>query len=156
MATEMSSLTNSSAGSLNGRSAPPNGYAVNGVTKSKTALEGGLQWRVRVALVVCMSARTRHVVRDGLGNEWGEAWRAGELAPVGPVSSSSAVASGGGGWSAFFGGWTGEEEPTEGGVKEDEEDKWVKLKLETLECELPITVFPGSTAYQPNGFDTWA
>lgn len=89
MATEMSSLTNSSAGSLNGRSAPPNGYAVNGVTKSKTALEGGLQWRVRVALVVCMSARTRHVVRDGLGNEWGEAWRAGELAPVGPVSSSS-------------------------------------------------------------------
>lgn len=158
-ATETSSLPNGTASSLNGRWAP-NGHMPthngNGIIKSKTALEGGLQWRVRVALVVCMSSRARHVVRDGLGNEWGEAWRAGELAPVGPASSKSAVASGGGGWGSFFVGWTGEDESIEGEEKQDEEEKWVKLNLETLECELPITVFPGSTAYQPNGFDTWA
>ncbi|KAF8603191.1 Rgp1-domain-containing protein [Ceratobasidium sp. AG-I] len=157
-ATETNSLPNGSAGS--GRWAPPNGHAPmlngNGVVKSKTALEGGLQWRVRVALVVCMASRTRHVVRDGLGNEWGEAWRAGELAPAGPASSKSAIASGGEGWGSFFGRWAGEDESIEEDVKETEEEKWVKLKLETLECELPITVFPGSTAYQPNGFDTWA
>jgi hypothetical protein len=93
-------------------------------------------------------------MRDGLGNEWGEAWRAvGELAPLGPITDSNSSA-GTEGWGAFFGRWTGEEDAGEG--ETEAEEKWMKLKLETLECELPINVFPGSTAYQPSGFDTWA
>lgn len=114
-------------------------------------IEGGLQWRIRLALVVCMAppSRSRHVTRDGPGNEWGEAWRAGDLAPLGPATADSGGTES---WGSFFGRWTGEEETNESGADE----KWVKMKLETLECELPINVFPGSTAYQPSGFDTWA
>ncbi|KAG8745444.1 hypothetical protein FRC10_007987 [Ceratobasidium sp. 414] len=137
----------------NGHGALQNGLAARGI-KSIGTVEGGLRWRIRMALVVCMSSRARHVVRDGPGNEWGDAWRATrELAPLGPVSDLNASAAGGESWGAFFGRWTGEEGAE--GAPEGEE-KWTKLKLETLECELPITVFPGSTAYQPSGFDTWA
>ncbi|KAG8698972.1 hypothetical protein FRC09_006912 [Ceratobasidium sp. 395] len=137
----------------NGHAALQNGLAARGIKPIGT-IEGGLQWRVRMAFVVCMSPRTRHVVRDGPGNEWGDAWRAtGELAPLGPASDASASGGGSESWGAFFGRWTGEE-----GAEEapEGEEKWTKLKLETLECQLPIHVFPGSTAYQPSGFDTWA
>ncbi|CAE6472273.1 unnamed protein product, partial [Rhizoctonia solani] len=47
-------------------------------------VEGGLQWRVRMALVVCMvpSARARYLELDGPANDWGQAWRAcGDAAP---------------------------------------------------------------------------
>ncbi|CAE6432200.1 unnamed protein product [Rhizoctonia solani] len=117
-------------------------------------VEGGLQWRVRMALVVCMvpSARARYLELDGPANDWGQAWRAcGDAAPVGPADPKAPPASGEG-WGAFFRGWTGDEEPASQEPAED----WTRLKPETLECELPIAVFPGSTAYQPSGFDTWA
>jgi hypothetical protein len=138
---------------LNGQNG--NTRALNGQNGSvnKSLVEGGLKWHVRMALVVCMSpsARVRYVVRDA-GNDWGVAWRAvSELAPLGPADPRAAN-SGGEGWGSFFGRWTGDEE----GGQEKQEEEWVKLKPETIECELPITVFPGSTAYQPSGFDTWA
>ncbi|CAE6532862.1 unnamed protein product [Rhizoctonia solani] len=117
-------------------------------------VEGGLQWRVRMALVVCMvpSARARYLELDGPANDWGQAWRAcGDSAPMGPADPKAPPASGEG-WGAFFRGWTGDEEPASQEPAED----WTRLKPETLECELPIAVFPGSTAYQPSGFDTWA
>ncbi|KAG9125759.1 hypothetical protein FRC07_006318 [Ceratobasidium sp. 392] len=142
----------SNKGLPNGHATLQNGLAARG-NKNIGTVEGGLQWRVRMAFVVCMSSRPRHVVRDGPGNEWGDAWRAtAELAPLGPASDANA-STGSETWGSFFGRWTGDEDVE--GAPEGEE-KWTKLKLETLECELPINVFPGSTAYQPSGFDTWA
>ncbi|EUC65684.1 Rgp1-domain protein [Rhizoctonia solani AG-3 Rhs1AP] len=117
-------------------------------------IEGGLQWRVRMALVVCMSptAQARYLESDGPGNDWGKAWRAtGEAAPMGPVDSKAPPTTGEG-WGAFFRGWTGDEEP----ASQEANEGWARLRPETVECELPIAVFPGSTAYQPSGFDTWA
>ncbi|KAG8682664.1 hypothetical protein FRC08_014818, partial [Ceratobasidium sp. 394] len=78
----------------NGHGALQNGLAARGI-KNLGTVEGGLQWRVRMALVVCMSSGARHVVRDGPGNEWGDPWRAaGELAPLGPASDPNASAAG--------------------------------------------------------------
>ncbi|QRV76963.1 Rgp1 domain protein [Ceratobasidium sp. AG-Ba] len=135
-------VLNPTTGQANGKTVPNGNYRA-------LKVEGGLQWRIRMALLVCMAppSRSRNVVRDGLGNEWGEAWRAtSDLAPLAPAPESGGSES----WGAFFGRWTGDEDG------EGAEEKWIKTKLETLECELPITVFPGSTAYQPSGFDTWA
>ncbi|CCO33369.1 hypothetical protein BN14_07444 [Rhizoctonia solani AG-1 IB] len=125
-----------------------------GESAGRGAIEGGLQWRVRMALVVCMTpaARARYLELDGPGNDWGEAWHVpGDPAPLGPVDPKAPPTTTEG-WGSFFRGWTGDEEPT---VQEPDEG-WTRLRPETIECELPISVFPGSTAYQPSGFDTWA
>ncbi|CAE6464201.1 unnamed protein product [Rhizoctonia solani] len=125
-----------------------------GDSAGRGVTEGGLQWRVRMALVVCMApaARARYLDPDGPGNDWGEAWHAsGDLAPLGPVDPKVPPTTTEG-WGSFFRGWTGDEEPT----SQESEEGWARLRPETIECELPIAVFPGSTAYQPSGFDTWA
>ncbi|KAG8758312.1 hypothetical protein FRC11_003892, partial [Ceratobasidium sp. 423] len=118
-----------------------------GEAAGRGGIEGGLQWRVRMALVVCMapSARARYLEPDGPRNEWGEAWRAcGDVAPMGPADPKAPPTTGEG-WGSFFRGWTGDEEP----VGQEVNEGWTRLKPETIECELPIAVFPGSTAYQP-------
>ncbi|ELU40813.1 Rgp1 domain-containing protein [Rhizoctonia solani AG-1 IA] len=125
-----------------------------GESAGRGTIEGGLQWRVRMALVVCMApaGRVRYLEPDGPGNDWGEAWKAsGDPAPLGPVDPKAPPAATEG-WGSFFRGWTGDEEP----ANQESDEGWARLRPETIECELPIAVFPGSTAYQPSGFDTWA
>ncbi|KAF8741646.1 Rgp1 protein, partial [Rhizoctonia solani] len=125
-----------------------------GESAGRGTIEGGLQWRVRMALVVCMApaGRVRYLEPDGPGNDWGEAWKAsGDPAPLGPIDPKAPPATTEG-WGSFFRGWTGDEEP----ANQESDEGWARLRPETIECELPIAVFPGSTAYQPSGFDTWA
>ncbi|KAJ1310699.1 hypothetical protein OPQ81_009224 [Rhizoctonia solani] len=90
-------------------------------------VEGGLQWRVRMALVVCMTpaAQARYLEPDGPGNDWGEAWRAsGDVAPMGPADPKAPPTTGEG-WGAFFRGWTGDEEP----ANQEAEVGWVVLRI---------------------------
>jgi hypothetical protein len=49
-----------------------------------------------------------------------------------------------------FSRWKGKSK--EGALEPDglgNEEEWKKMRLETVECEVPLTVYPGHTAFRP-------
>ncbi|KAI4526782.1 Rgp1-domain-containing protein [Schizophyllum commune Loenen D] len=156
---------------------------------------GGLQWKVRLCLLVAVAAndadqgtegvRLKSLVRDGPRGEWGSAWSATEgIAPLvrepqraRPPTHRAAPSWGyglGTLTAALLGSGTAEGEG-EGdkadvtingsgeydGIKPDpaggvgmgvnfggKEDGWRPVRVETVECELPIKVWPGNTAFK--------
>ncbi|QRW19768.1 Rgp1 domain protein [Rhizoctonia solani] len=109
-----------------------------GESAGRGTIEGGLQWRVRMALVVCMApaGRVRYLEPDGPGNDWGEAWKAsGDPAPLGPVDPKVPPATTEG-WGSFFRGWTGDEEP----ANQESDEGWTRLRPETIESNPDPTV----------------
>ncbi|KAG2135101.1 Rgp1-domain-containing protein [Suillus clintonianus] len=145
---------------------------VNGSGSGKA---GGLAWKVHLTLLVGVTApnaRVRGLTRDGEPTAWGSAWRA----PVGiaPEQQEVHVASAGKevkqpsqptqSWtsylmSSFLG--TGEREyhdgddiddevPSSPAAKEEEEEEegdWRDVQVEIVECEVPVVVWPGNTAF---------
>ncbi|CAA7266333.1 unnamed protein product [Cyclocybe aegerita] len=160
---------------------------------------GGLEWKVRLCLLVAIAAEMSHVgvqgvrlkglVRDGSRGEWGSSWRAtrtnapqekpdlkAEAAAAQRLQQASSPRS----WSSFlvssilYGGANEntEREYHDGDVLEDEEvvydgiipdlaggvgvgvdyangdEGWRDVRLETVECEVPVKVFPGNTAFK--------
>jgi len=127
---------------------------------------GGLTWKVHLTLLVAVTspnARVRGLAQDGAPTAWGTAWRApAGIAPeerMGSSEKKSAETKQVQSWtsylmSSFLG--TGEKEyhdgddiddedvPSSGG-KEDED--WRELQVEVVECEVPVVVWPGSTAF---------
>ncbi|OCH94164.1 Rgp1-domain-containing protein [Obba rivulosa] len=116
--------------------------------------------------------RLRHLVRDGPKGEWGTAWRAARtiapqerpdprklagLADDVPPTPSTAKS-----WMSFFatsiltpsnidyhdGDEELEEEPEEEDDETGIEEEWRDVKAEMVECEVPITVWPGNTAFK--------
>ncbi|TCD68602.1 hypothetical protein EIP91_010393 [Steccherinum ochraceum] len=121
--------------------------------------------------------RLKNLVRDGPRGEWGSSWKAAPtIAPMewpdaramlngsaegGPPASSSS-------WMSFltstlFGssetpyhdgdeGIDSEEDELGGGSRELEtwgvEEDWREVRVEMVECEVPISVWPGNTAYK--------
>ena len=120
--------------------------------------------------------RTRHLVRDGPRGQWGSSWKAassiaplerpappssaaspttpnanGELVPPTPSTALS--------WMSYFassllgpsnvGYHDGDEE-----VEDEDEDEigpeeaWRDVKVEMVECEVPVKVWPGNTAFK--------
>lgn len=140
--------------------------------------DGGLAWKVRLCLLVAVAAPGAHLrglVREGLRGQWGSTWVATEsLAPLerpppelpnSPTSTKSpATAPQTRSWvslltSTFLsmseGGF---HDGDEGPMDEDAdgevdlgagEEGWQEVTVETVECEVPVTVWPGNTAFRP-------
>ena len=135
-----------------------------GIEDSDSGADGGLEWKVRMTFLVAMGGEdgsgTRHLVRDGLGGEWGHSWKATpSLAPL----SRGGTAIGGGGiyyrpstaasatssaWSLFSSRSTADVTPLGDSAQEGDWD-WREASTETVECEVGITVWPGNTLYKP-------
>ena len=135
---------------------------------------GGLVWKVRLCLLVGVGVgRMRTLGRDGERGEWGSSWIAnGSAAPLERVERGGVGGGDDGSWTRFFGlgfGWGGEgigkEEVEEGGyydgIVPDLEGgvgvgvdylggsgEWREVRMETVECEVPIRVVPGNTAFK--------
>lgn len=141
---------------------------------------GGLEWKVRLCLLVATATptsregpegvRTRHLVRDGPRGQWGSSWKAvptiaplerpapsspaipiGELVPPTPSTALS--------WMSYFtssllgpsnaGYHDGDEDvDEEEGDEIGPEEAWRDLKVEMVECEVPVKVWPGNTAFK--------
>ncbi|KAI5997709.1 Rgp1-domain-containing protein [Pisolithus marmoratus] len=114
-------------------------------------------------------SRFKHLVRDGRAGEWGVPYRASEtIAPMertkgeietGPSTWTQYLVSSllGSGERQYHDG--DEEEVEEGECESEEEGRWPEakeeenergwkeVKVETVECEVPIRVWPGNTAF---------
>lgn len=132
---------------------------------------GGLTWKVHLTLLVGVTApnaRVRGLTRDGAPTAWGSAWRApAGIAPEQqvPVSAGSVAKqiSQQQSWasylmSSFLG--TGEKEYHDGddidddevpaqkeGGEQEQEGDWRDVQVEIVECEVPVVVWPGNTAF---------
>ncbi|EKM60687.1 uncharacterized protein PHACADRAFT_110305 [Phanerochaete carnosa HHB-10118-sp] len=136
---------------------------------------GGLTWKVRLCLLVAIAGpearagedgvRLKHLVRDGPRGEWGTAWHApGSMAPherPGVLPSPSAPQKSQS-WASFFSSTLlGSSEPSMNFHDGDEgsevgsedgdalaESEWREVRAEMVECEVPIRVWPGNTAFK--------
>lgn len=149
--------------------------------------EGGLAWKVRLCLLVAITApgaQVRGMVRDGPRGQWGSTWvPTDSLAPrerppkpaepakpkpktQAPQATSPAQVRS---WASFLASTflsvsegafhDGDEVITDEedgeGLAEGEvdmgagEEGWRDLVVETVECEVPVTVWPGNTAFRP-------
>jgi hypothetical protein len=133
---------------------------------------GGLDWKVRLSLLVAVAsesavrgtggAYTKHLVGDGPTGEWGGAWRAPRGAaplvqgdPADPADARPAQS-----WSSWAASLLSGPDDEDGAVNgaeapEDEDDEvgggdagWRELRVERVECEVPIRVWPGNTAFK--------
>ncbi|KAF8060802.1 Rgp1-domain-containing protein [Lyophyllum atratum] len=156
---------------------------------------GGLEWKVRLCLLVAVAAessqvgtegvRVKQLVRDGPRGEWGSSWRAPRTnAPMEKLPKLEAqpatpeLVNAPRSWGAFFAAsffGNNEREYHDGDMEEEDEDDgvydgvkpdmaggvgvgvkfgggeegWKDMKLETVECEVPIKMWPGNTAFKP-------
>lgn len=130
---------------------------------------GGLEWKVRLCLLVAVASdqdrkgvdgvRLKTLVRDGPSGEWGISWRgAPSIAPLEQMNDATAVGTPNGlrSWASYLaspfttsgsGPYQGGDELDEGDESEGEEE-WSMVKVETVECEVPIKVWPGNTAFK--------
>jgi len=138
---------------------------------------GGLEWKVRLCLLVAVSSesarqgvdgvRLKSFVCDGQRGEWGSSWRGTPaIAPMqypvnseDPTSAATPMGSGLKSWATYLASpFLGAPETYEDGnngknydvddpVAENDEG-WVAVKTETVECEVPIRVWPGNTAFK--------
>lgn len=130
---------------------------------------GGLEWKVRLCLLVAVASdesrkgadgvRLKTLIQDGPSGEWGISWRgAPSIAPLERLDDATVVSSPGGlrSWASYLASpFTGAgseryhdgDELDEGDEREVDED-WSTIKVETVECEVPIKVWPGNTAFR--------
>ena len=138
-----------------------------------SALTGGLLWRVRLSLLVAVATETsqisadgvllKQLVQDGPAGEWGTPYKAyPSIAPKERPQKDEQSVQSSSTWSQFFmtsflG--TGERDSHDGDEEEAEEeeaeskargdeDEWKEVMVETVECEVPISVWPGNTAFK--------
>lgn len=130
---------------------------------------GGLEWKVRLCLLVAVASdqsregvngvRLKTLVRDGPSGEWGISWRgAPSIAPLEQIDDATAVGSPTGlrSWASYLASpftGTGSErdydrDELDEGVEGEGEEEWSAVKVETVECEVPIKVWPGNTAFK--------
>jgi RAB6A-GEF complex partner protein 2 len=153
---------------------PPDASPAFQINIGESAQKGGLEWRVRLCLLVAVASessnsgtqgvRMKHLVRDGPKGEWGSSWKATRgIAPMErPVQEpGTRIPAASQSWTSFFAtAFLGVEEAdnTEGAETEGQmgietdygggEDGWVDVRVETVECEVPIKVWPGNTAFK--------
>lgn len=127
---------------------------------------GGLEWKVRLCLLVAVASdesrkgqdgvRLKTLVRDGPSGEWGISWRgAPTIAPLEQINDAAIVNSPSGlrSWANYLASpFTGVERYHDGdeldeGDEGEVDEEWSTVKVETVECEVPIKVWPGNTAF---------
>lgn len=166
-------------------------------TTSTPVSQGGLEWKVRLCLVVAIASETsdpgtegvlfRNLKRDGLRGAWGSSWRAPKsLAPL-EKSKMGDEKMKPRSWTQLLydSVWStvsdvgdedgnqhhdGDGSDEEGGISDEKgydgikpdlaggvgvgvdfsggERGWNEVKLEMVECEVPIRVWPGNTAFR--------
>jgi hypothetical protein len=125
---------------------------------------GGLEWKVRLCLLVAVASdqsrrELKTLVRDGPRGEWGISWRgAPSIAPLEQINDATAVSSPSGlrSWTSYLASpFTGtgseryyEEDELDEGDEREVDEEWSAVKVETVECEVPIKVWPGNTAFK--------
>src|ERR1700722_4037441 len=163
---------------------------VGGNAESRGSMPGGLEWRVRLCLLVAVAAessiassegvRLRSLIRDGPRGQWGSSWKA--TRGISPMEQwdqrlrprKSEVQKRTSSWTSFIAasllgvleedaGEVGDEGDSDGeydGVRVNKEggvgegvnfgggEGWQEVRLETVECEVPIKVWPGNTAFK--------
>lgn len=138
-----------------------------------SGLAGGLHWRVRLSLLVAVATESspvdaggalfKQLAQDGTGGEWGMSYRAyPSIAPKERLGKDESTLRPSSTWAQFlvtsFLG-NGEREYHDGDEEEEEmdgsratgieeEEEWRDVPVETVECEVPITVWPGNTAFK--------
>ncbi|KZT24659.1 Rgp1-domain-containing protein [Neolentinus lepideus HHB14362 ss-1] len=127
---------------------------------------GGLEWKVRLCLLVAVASpgegiKLKQLVRDGPRGEWAASWRASSsiapmerLDPRNQNQTTTPMMS----WASYFASFVGAagegtgyhdgDEDVEDVEGKDDQDRWQELKVETVECEVPIKVWPGNTAFK--------
>ena len=147
---------------------------------------GGLEWKVRLCLLVAVAAETsvagvggvrmKQLVRDGVWGLWRSSWRAcARIAPLEHLDTCQEDKDSGKGqtWGQFFVSsilGAGEGEFHDGDEEQDDGDSdgtsegdgegepqkdfgggkegWREVRVETVECEVGIKVWPGNTAFK--------
>lgn len=122
-------------------------------------MPGGLVWRVRLCLLVAVASQAdgelKSLVRDGRAGEWGTPYRAlPTIAPMERLKGPEDMTSQSSTWTqylmtSFLG--SGERRYHDGDEDEgwaEREGEWHEVKVETVECDVPITVWPGNTAFK--------
>lgn len=141
------------------------------------ASAGGLEWKVRLYLLVAVASphvregvdgmRLKNLVVDGPRGEWGTSWTAARtIAPLERQSKLPATEAFANApratqsWtsfltSAFLGSsdpvnqfHDGDDDVEDEEQEEDSEEDWKEVKVEMVECEVPIKVWPGNTAFK--------
>ena len=164
---------------------PPDAAPAFRLSLGGTPSEGGLAWKVRLCLLVAITApgaQVRGMARDGPRGQWGSTWvpteglaprerppKLAEPAELKMQTQAQANSPPMRSWasflaSTFLGGsegafHDGDEVLSDGedaeGLAEGEvdigagEEGWRDLAVETVECEVPVTVWPGNTAFRP-------
>jgi len=130
---------------------------------------GGLEWKVRLCLLVAVASdqsregvdgvRLKTLVQDGPSGEWGTSWRgAPSIAPLEQTNDATGAGTPNGlrSWASYLASpfmgsgierYHDGDELDEGDEREVEEE-WSGMKVETVECEVPIKVWPGNTAFK--------
>lgn len=129
---------------------------------------GGLEWKVRLCLLVAVASdesrkgangvRLKTLLRDGPSGEWGISWRgAPSIAPLEQIDDATVVSSPSGlrSWASYLASpftGVGSERYQDGdeldeGDEREADEEWSTVKVETVECEVPIKVWPGNTAF---------
>ncbi|KAG9310308.1 Rgp1-domain-containing protein [Chiua virens] len=144
-----------------------------GDTGRPSVIAGGLLWRVRLSLLVAVAAETsqissdgvrlKQLAQDGPAGEWGTSYTGyPSIAPKEKPRTDEKTVQPPSTWtqlivSSFLG--TGEREYHDGDEAEEEEEEerkvkgsseeeWKDVRVETVECEVPINVWPGNTAFK--------
>jgi RAB6A-GEF complex partner protein 2 len=158
----------------------------DGISTHTAAPTGGLEWKVRLCLLVAVAAdssdpgpqgvRMKHLVRDGPRGEWGSSWKA--AASIAPMErpdtgkqeqQATQIQTWGQFFAASFLGGSEQEPHDDDQDNEDTtvngegmwdgdgeaqrdfgggDEGWKDIKVETVECEVPIKVWPGNTAFK--------
>ncbi|KAF8525087.1 Rgp1-domain-containing protein [Hysterangium stoloniferum] len=136
------------------------------VARGTSEHAGGLEWKLRLYLLVSVGAtgsppntkgkgravEVRGLVRDGPAGEWGQSWRATVPMERRPHTTTlpSPSRKGLSAWSAIFSPFAGGtyHDADEQDEDEDGDDDWVEMGAETVECVVPLKVFPGNTAFR--------
>ena len=103
--------------------------------------------------------RLKTLVPDGPSGEWGISWRgAPSIAPLEQINDATIVGAPNGlrSWASYLASpftGAGTERYRDGGELDEEdereaEEEWSTVKVETVECEVPIKVWPGNTAFK--------
>lgn len=107
--------------------------------------EGGLEWKVRLCFLVAVprgDGDIRRMCKDGRAGEWGASWKATDgVAPLQCVAQSAIPPPVTSSWSSML---LGSSVPawSDGEVEET-------MRLDTVECEVPIRVWPSATLFKP-------